>query len=73
MKGPEERGSIYTSLFTRQTFFQYTKEKPADLQIRRISGPNEPLPFSAKQLVNALQLSTNVVGASLMFSEGAFL
>jgi hypothetical protein len=60
-------------LIVRQTFINRDKEKPAEIHIRRMSGPHQPQPLTCEQLDEALKTSGMfVAGASMMFARWSY-
>lgn len=60
------------TLIVRQTFLDRTTERPADLVIERIDGPNTPTRLDAQRIDEGLKsASTLVAGASLLFAKWA--
>ena len=70
LKGPAEDGPARAMLIVRQTFLDRSTEIPAQLELRRVSGPHAPTQLTCERLEEALQTSAMFVcGASMMFSR----
>lgn len=60
-------------LIVRQTFLDRKSELPAQLTLRRTSGPHQPSQLTCAQIEEALQTSALFVcGASMMFSRWSY-
>lgn len=59
-------------LMVRQTFFDRSKEKPADIHIERIGGSKVPEPLTSRKVDEGLKTaSLFVAGAPLLFAKWA--